>query len=149
MDYKDMQEYVQERWEGVLTILEEKKLNDYTLGKAMKKIANHKNPTNKKIQDNRKKKDEYLSDKQYNKCVNNMARAAGYVAGFLKHGKITLNDNSAVVKGSTKGAPEYINMKIEHVNNYLKTCREKGEIGEYNLKCNNGEYTVTIKIAKY
>ena len=78
-----------------------------------------------------------------------MARAAGYVAGFLKHGKITLNDNSAVVKGSTKGAPEYINMKIEHVNNYLKTCREKGEIGEYNLKCNNGEYTVTIKIAKY
>lgn len=149
MDYKDMQEYVQERWEGVLTILEEKKLNDYALGRTMIKTANHKNPANKKIQDNRKKKAEQLSDKQYNKYVNNMAHAAGFVAGFLKHGKITLNDNSAVVKGSINGAPEYINAKIERVNNHLKTRREKGEIGEYNVKCNNGDYTVTIKIAKY
>lgn len=143
MDYKDIREYVQERWEGTITILEEKKLNDYALGEAMMKIVN------KKFQDNRKKKAEYLSDKQYNKYVNNMAHAAGFVAGFLKHGKITLNDNSAVVKGSTKGTPEYINAKIEHVSNHLKTCREKGEIGEYNVKCNNGDYTVTIKIAKY
>ena len=149
MDYKDMQEYVQERWEGVLTLLEEKKLNDYALGRVMIKMANHKNPINKKIQDNGKKKAEKYFDKQHDKYVNKMAHDAGYVAGFLKHGKITLNDNSVVVKGSINGAPEYIDAKIERVNNYLKTRHEKGEIGEYNVKCNNGDYTVTIKIAKY
>lgn len=144
MDYKDMQEYVQERWEGVLTLLEEKKLNDYALGRAMIKLSN-----SKKIQDNRKKKVEKYFDKQHNKYVNKMGHDAGYITGFLKHGKITLNDDSVVVKGSINGTPEYINAKIDHVNNYLKTRHEKGEIGEYNVKCNNGDYTVTIKIAKY
>ena len=156
-----MQEYVQERWEGVLTILEEKKLNDYALGRAMIRMANHKNPINKKIQDSGKKKAEKYFKKQHDNYLAKMELIAEYIAGMILtetekrkakiiNGEVTTNKNetSTVVKGSIK--PD-INTKdlSKRISDYLKTCREKGEIGEYSVEFHDsGKFNVIIKIAK-
>ena len=83
MDYNNMQEYIQERWEGVLTILEEKKLNDYALGRAMIKFANSNNPVNKKLQDIGKKKAEKYSDKQHDRYLAKLELIAEYIASMI------------------------------------------------------------------
>ena len=50
MDFDNFDQYIQERWEGMIEILEEKALKDYALGRAMINFSKSDNPLNKALQ---------------------------------------------------------------------------------------------------
>ena len=46
----DFEYYIQERWEGMIDLIEAKKLNDYALGRAMINFSKSNNKLNKQLQ---------------------------------------------------------------------------------------------------
>lgn len=109
----------------------------------------------------RKKAEKYFN-KQHDKYLAKVELIAEYIAGMILtevekckatiiNGEVTTNKNetATVVKGSIKPAIDVKGL-TKKVNNYLKTCREKGEIGEYTVEFNDsGRFNINIKIAKY
>lgn len=161
MKYEDLDEYIQERWEGMIDLIEAKKLNDYALGRAMIKFSNSNNKLNKYSQKKGyEKADKYLK-KQHDKKLAKMELIAEYVAGQLltevkKHGseisngEVTTNKNetSTVIKATIK--PEIDGDAFSRkLTDYLSKCCDRGEISSYDFGFQEGgKFRCTLKITK-
>lgn len=154
MDYDKYNEYLQERWEGMVDLIEQKKLNDYALGRAMIKFSKSKNPIHQKLQKHGYKK-------AY-KHVSNLQEKNRTRFDFIVEevGAMILNDakdnfiegDSKQSAGSTtliaKIKPYDTSSLKENIDKYLKRCVEKKHIHSYNCDFSKDKITVNIKLYK-
>ncbi len=161
MDFDKYQEYIQERWDGMVSLLEEKKLNDYALGRAMIKFSKSKNPIAKNMRDRGMKQAKKYMKKQHDKNLAKMELIAEYIAGQLlteveKHGskisngEVTTNKNETSTVIKAKITPKIDGDDFTNkLSDYLIRCRDRGDIEGYDFGFyDDGRFSCTLKIKK-
>lgn len=124
----DFDKYVQERWDGMLELLEAKKLNDYALGRAFIKFANSDHPINKRLQkrgEREAKKYEVRRDARLEKELYKIAKKLDNVIkqdikanSELKHDAVGFEMEKIAVRMDYKFKPyniDELNNKISRI----------------------------------
>jgi hypothetical protein len=161
MDFDNFDQYIQERWEGMIEILEEKTLKDYALGRAMINFSKSDNPLNKALQKRGQKQADKYTKKQHDHNLAKMELIAEQIAGMLlteveKHdskisgGEVTTNEQetSTVVKAVVKPVFDFDSFS-DRLSNYLIRCCDRGDIDSYDFGfTDNGRFRCVLKISK-
>ena len=161
MNYDNFDDYIQERYEGMWNIIEEKALNDSKLGRAMIKMSQSKNGVNKYLQKRGQKQADKYTKKHHDHNLAKMELIAEQIAGMLlseveKHdskisgGEVTTNEqeSSTVVKAVVKPVFDFDSFS-DRLSNYLIRCCDRGDIDSYDFGfTDSGRFRCVLKISK-
>lgn len=156
MNFDEFNNYVQERWEGVLELIEaNKNVQDYALGRFMIKIANSKNPIikgmNKRVY---KKASKTVHSKIQNYKIG-LQLMAEEVAGIILQkvpkenivqGEITASNKNTVIDVVAKIKPCDTEGLKENIESYLDRCVKAKKLGSYTCNISKTSIKVTVRL---
>lgn len=156
MDFDNFNQYIQERWEGMIEILEEKTLKDYALGRALINFSKSDNPLNKALQKRGMKQAIKYQKQRDDKLTIGLELIGEEIAAIISR---HVGDNiiSGEVSPSKSGTAVVIKAKLKSCNvdgledklkEYMQRCIDKGKMLSYDCKVSNTEVYVKIKLFK-
>ena len=157
MKHDEFNEYIQERWEGMLYIFEQKKLNDYALGRAMIKFSRSDNPINKALQKKGMEQAKKYGEKRDHKLKFGLERISEYIAGMIidnveanggkiYDGEVTPNKSGTSIKIFANYSKCNATKLNEDITRYLERCVDRRQVLTYDIKVDNYVAEITIRL---
>ena len=156
MDKEKYYEYLEERWEGVLDIIEEKVLKDYALGRAMIKFSQSNNPIAKNMRNRGMKQAKKYQDKRDAKLKDGLELIGEEIASIISRhvgdniisGEVTPSKSgtAVIIKAELKSCD--INGLENKLKEYMQRCIDRRQMLSYECEVSNTKVYVKIKLFK-
>ena len=152
----DFDKYIQERWEGVLDIIEEKALKDYALGRAMIKFSQSNNPIAKNMRDRGMKQAKKYQYKRDAKLIDGLELIGEEIAAIISRhvgdniikGEVTPSKSgtAVIIKADLNSCD--VNGLEDKLKDYMQRCIDKRQMMSYDCEVSDTKIYVKIKLFK-